>query len=172
MPEGKLRTGPKCPVCTHALREEIEKDLGRGRKHRNINEEFGLSNNALQRHKKHMVVTATEFNVQSTPMGEIDRLKELAKRELTSDNARIRLAAQKSLQGLHELELRSAPEGGEQSLTEHAAFREFLKRMLLVLCKDCRIQLCRTSPLNPLNLPGSPVSTNSGLRGQAWVEEE
>lgn len=107
-----------CTVCSHPKREEIDAEIVCGEPNRRISSNFGLSESAIRRHKKHTAATLAkaiecrEINLGNNVLGRLEELwchgKDALENARRAGNWKLVLAAIRELKGvlagLHEIE--------------------------------------------------------------------
>ena len=69
----------QCSICTHPQRDEIDAKIVFGEPYRKLAEEYGISEPAISRHKKHISSAVVDAERQKAVSGTAKMLKELSR---------------------------------------------------------------------------------------------
>jgi transposase len=120
---------PKCTICFHDRRNEIDAELAAGTSYRNIAERFGTSLAALNRHKAHVarsIVKASERREERLGDSLLDQMERvqskawelLANTEAQGDNRAAIIALREVRECLQSLGVILAKAKAEEALPE------------------------------------------------------
>ena len=151
----------KCTLCCRSDRSAIDRALASGESRRAVAARFGLSEGAVGRHRKHVVMRpsrAAEATRETEAVGRSEiagmkaRTADAAQRAREKGDIRAELLAEKERRQALELELRlQQNERSDAELTSHPAWQLFLKNLLGIVgeCGRCKPAILACTPSGP-----------------------
>ncbi len=149
---------PPCSICNHPKRAEIDRAIASGAPNRRIAAQYGVSENAIRRHKKNGHVAkkiakaeeAKEIAEAKTLLEEVTSLKDRALTILDNaedEGTREACLALREVRGIIELMAKVTGElkgdGPTINIVQNPQFVEFKAIVQGVMCDECREKLER-----------------------------